>query len=132
MRFLLDTHVWFWAATRPEALSGSAAEAIRDAANERVLSPVTVWELLVLARKGRLDLGQDPMAWVRVHLLDSPLPKVILPLTVEIAARSERLPGYLNPDPVDRFLAATAIEHDLVLLTADRSLRGYPALRTLW
>jgi PIN domain nuclease of toxin-antitoxin system len=38
----------------------------------------------------------------------------------------------MNPDPADRFLAATALEHDLVLVTADRSLREYRPLRTLW
>lgn len=131
MTLLLDTHVWFWAAARPEALSTAAAEAIADVENELALSPVTVWELLVLARKGRLHLGVDPHSWVQTHIVQA-VPKAILPLTAAIAARSERLPGYSNPDPADRFLAATALEHDLVLVTADRSLREYGPLRTLW
>ena len=128
---LLDTHTWFWAAARPEALSGAAAEAIADATNDLALSPVTIWELLVLARKGRLDLGADRHAWVRSQIVEG-MPKTILPLTVAIAERSERLVGYANPDPADRFLAATALEHDLILVTMDRSLRDYGPLRTLW
>ena len=132
MRLLLDTHVWFWAATRPDALSVAAAQAIRDGSNELGLSPITVWELLVLARKGRLDLGPDRYAWVQANLMAAGPGKVVHPLTAEIAARSERLPGYGIPDPADRFLAATALESDLVLVTADRSLRDYGALRTLW
>lgn len=132
MNLLLDTHTWFWAAARPEALSDAAAEAIADPGNDLALSPVTVWELLVLARKGRLELGADRHAWIREHVLGSAIAKTVLPLTAEIAARSERLPGYANPDPADRFLAATALEHDRVLVTIDRSLRDYAPLRTLW
>src|SRR5687768_2871431 len=98
MRLLLDTHTWFWTAARPEALSGAAAEAIADPSNELVLSPITVWELLVLARKGRLDLGEDSQGWVRTRILEAIIPKTIQPLTAEIAARSERLPGYSNAD----------------------------------
>jgi PIN domain nuclease of toxin-antitoxin system len=128
---LLDTHTWFWTATRPEALSDAAADAIADVGNDLALSPVTIWELLVLARKRRLDLGADRHAWVRTHIVEG-VPKTVLPLTAAIADRSERLPSYTNPDPADRFLAATALEHDLVLVTADRSLRDYGPLRTLW
>lgn len=132
MKLLLDTHVWFWAAVRPDSLSGPAAEAIADPANQLGLSAITVWELLVLARKGRIDIGADRQAWVRKHIVESPIPKDTFPLTSAIAARGEHLPDYENPDPADRFLAATALEHDLTLVTADRSLREYGRLRTLW
>lgn len=132
MRLLLDTHAWFWAAARPDALSEAAREAICDPTSDLSLSSVTVWELLVLARKGRLDLGPDRHAWVRHQILESAIPKTILPLAPEIAERSERLSGYSNPDPAHRFLAATALEDDRLLVTADRSLREYAALRTLW
>lgn len=119
-------------AIRPEALSKSAAEAVMDRADELSLSTITIWEVLVLARKGRIDIGVDRHAWVKDQILGSTISKVLRPSTAEIAARSESLPGCENPDPADRFLAATALEHDLVLVTADRSLRDYLALRTLW
>ena len=121
-----------WAATRPGALSAPAAETVADPTDELGLSPVTVWDLLALVRKGRLDLGADWHAWVQRHIIGSAVPKVIYALTAEIASRSERLVGYANPDSADRFLAATALEHDLALVTADASLRGYTRLRTLW
>ncbi len=132
MKLLLDTHAWFWAASHPDLLSRPAAEALADPSNELGLSAITVWELLVLARKGRIDLGADRHGWVRKHIVESPIPKTTFPVSLAIAARSEQLPGYENPDPADRFLAATALEHDLVLVTADRSLREYGPLRTLW
>jgi PIN domain nuclease of toxin-antitoxin system len=34
-------------------------------------------------------------------------------------------------DPSDRFLAATAIAHDMVLVTADQKLMGVPGLKVL-
>ena len=34
VNLLLDTHTWFWAAARPEALSVAAADAIADARND--------------------------------------------------------------------------------------------------
>ena len=132
MTLLLDTHAWYWAAAEPGSLSAPARGAIADPSNELALSTVTIWELLVLARKGRLDLGPDRHAWLRDHIVGGPVAKTTLPITAEVAMMSERLPGYDNPDPADRFLAATALVHDAVLVTADRSLREYRVLRTLW
>jgi PIN domain nuclease of toxin-antitoxin system len=129
---LLDSHTWFWTAAAPEVLSMPAREAISDRRNDLVLSPVTVWELLALARKGRLDLGQDAAGWVRTHIVEAVAPTSVEPVSIDIAVRSERLPGYSNPDPADRLLIATALERDLVLVTVDRSMREYRALRTLW
>jgi PIN domain nuclease of toxin-antitoxin system len=36
-----------------------------------------------------------------------------------------------HKDPADRFLAATAIAFDLILVTADQKLTGVPGLRVL-
>jgi len=52
------------------------------------------------------------------------------PLTHEIAAASRRL-NLPQRDPADRFLAATALVLDLVLVTADASLLGLGEIATL-
>jgi PIN domain nuclease of toxin-antitoxin system len=44
-----------------------------------------------------------------------------LPLTGEIAILAGELEG-LHADPADRFIAATAIAHDAMLVTADDRL----------
>ena len=46
--------------------------------------------------------------------------------------RSEALDGFESEDPADRFLVATALEHDLTLVTADGAMRDYPPVATLW
>jgi PIN domain nuclease of toxin-antitoxin system len=55
-----------------------------------------------------------------------------LPLTVDVAIDSERLPESFPGDPADRLIAATARVHGLVVITADRLLRASDAVRTLW
>jgi PIN domain nuclease of toxin-antitoxin system len=54
------------------------------------------------------------------------------PLTHGIALRSEALEGFGSEDPADPFLVAAALEHELVLVTADRAMRGFPPVETLW
>lgn len=130
MRLLLDTHVWLWRLLAPDRLSGDAERAIADPGSALHLSPVSTWETLVLARKGRLSLRPSPSHWVLDALRRSALTSI--PLTHDIALRSEALDGLASEDPADRFLVASAIEHDLVLVTADRSLRAFEPVATLW
>lgn len=130
MRLLLDTHVWLWRLLAPDRLSPPAEEALADQANELYLSPVSTWETLVLARRGRLVLEPSPGEWVLDALRRSALSAA--PLDHGIALRSESLDGFASADPADRFLVATALERSLVLVTADTAMRSFGPLRTLW
>jgi PIN domain nuclease of toxin-antitoxin system len=129
VRLLLDTHVWLWQMLDCERLSASAAEALRDPAHELHLSSVSAWEYLVLIRKGRLSVEGDPIRWLRTALRRSPV--TVVGLDLETAIRSEQL-DWAHADPADRFLVATALVHDLPLVTADRRIREYPAVESLW
>lgn len=60
MNLLLDTHVWLWSQLEPERLSARASDAVTDPAGMLALSPVSVWETLLLAGRGRVDLAPDP------------------------------------------------------------------------
>lgn len=130
MRLLLDTHIWVWRLLAPERLSVGAERAVADRDSTLHISPISTWETLVLARKGRLSLTPSPTEWVLDALRRSAMTAV--PLTHAIALRSERLDGFGSEDPADRFLVATALEHDLVLVTADRAMHAFPPLDTLW
>ena len=128
MKLLLDTHVWIWSQLRPERLSAQARDAVTDPGSVLALSPVSIWEALLLAERGRVELAPDPWRWIRSALATRPMRE--LPLTHEVALRSRtvRLP---HDDPADRFIAATAMVHGLTLVTADRTLLGCPDIRVL-
>ena len=129
MKLLLDTHIWIWSVACPARLSRKVATALASGKNELWLSPVSVWELLVLVEKGSLKLDRPAAAWVEAAL-QAPGSLRDAPLTREIAIESRRVP-LAHQDPADRFIAATAVLNGLTLVTADERLLGVPGLPTL-
>lgn len=124
MKLLLDTHIWIWALLDPARLSTDVRAALESPDTEIWLSPVSVWEALVLAERGRLTVSGDPQAWIRQMVLA--IPRREATLTHEVAMASRRL-LVSHADPADRFLAATALVLELTLVTADeRLLAGGP------
>ena len=119
MKLLLDTHIWLWALLEPERLAGDVRAALQAPENELWLSPISVWEAMVLAERGRLSVNSDAQGWVR-QMVDA-IPRREAPLTHEIALMSRRM-SLAHQDPADRFLAATARVLDLTLVTADERL----------
>ncbi len=116
LRLLLDTHIILWSAAEPEKLSQNITEELKNDSNELWYSPISVWEILLLAEKGRISLGADIEKSVREIFRKIPLNEATLNHEVAIQSRFVRLP---HQDPADRFLAATAIVFDLTLVTAD-------------
>lgn len=119
MRLLLDTHVWVWALLQPEKIATDTSAILEDAQNELWLSPVSVWELLMLVERGRVELDRPPSEWVREALDAWPVRDA--PLNRAVAIRS-RAVDLAHDDPADRFIASTALEYDLVLVTRDARL----------
>jgi PIN domain nuclease of toxin-antitoxin system len=130
VKLLLDTHAWLWRLLDPDRLSADAEAAIADPESELLLSPISTWETLVLARKGRIELSPSPSEWVLDALRRSG--PTAAPLSHAIALRSESLDDFASEDPADRFLVATAIELDLTLVTADGAMREFDPVDTLW
>ena len=64
MRLLLDTHIWIWHVGAPDKLKKNVSRAIEDEANELWLSPISIWELSILVRKGRIEIDDDIDVWV--------------------------------------------------------------------
>jgi PIN domain nuclease of toxin-antitoxin system len=128
MKLLLDTHIFLWSLLEPDRLGPAVSRALEDDHNELWLSPITCWECLVLAGRGRVALRPDPERWLRAQLMM--LRPHEAPLTHEVAIRSRSL-ELGHEDPADRFLAATAITFDLTLVTADQRLLEGGAWRVL-
>ena len=129
LNLLLDTHIWVWSVTAPERLTRRVAGALADENSELWLSPISVWEFLLLAERGRiLVLGVTPSAWVEMALSAAPMHDAALNREVATLSRSIHLD---HEDPADRFLAATASVYDLTLITADERLLPGKGFRTL-
>ena len=128
MNLLLDTHIWLWSLLEPDRLSRRAHNQLTDPANTLALSPVSVWEALVLAERECVLLHPDPWSWIRTALSIRPMQEV--PVTFDIAFGS-RIIRLGHDDPADRFIAATAMLHGLTLVTADRSLLRCPDIEVL-
>lgn len=125
---LLDTHVWVWMALGDARLEGTAClSAIESAtdASRAVLSPISVCEVALLEREGRLLLPRDCMQWVKDVIDESRMR--LAPFTPEIAVDSVRLPGDFHGDPADRIIIATARSMGAVLVTQDRLILKYCA-----
>ena len=125
MKLLLDTHIWLWSALDPSRLSRRVADSLENPANELWLSPISVWEALMLAERGRVALEPNGPRWVQ-ETLDA-IPMREAPINHAVAFESRRLRAGPK-DPADRFLAATARVYELTLVTADRRLAAAPGV----
>ncbi len=126
-----DTHVVAWLAFDPARLSRRARRAIDAARREGegiAVSAITLFELAVLAKKGRIHLG---ISW-ESFLQEVESRFVVLPLDARTCAKAVELPADYPNDPADRLIGATALVRGLPLLTADRAIRHAGTLRTIW
>lgn len=130
LNYLLDTHVWIWAALEPKKLSSPARRILEDAGSLLYVSPISCWEVAMLQDRGRIDLPTTAEAWVK-DALNAPGIEVAA-FTSEIAVLAARLSMPFHGDPADRFLTATAIHTGIPFITADRRILEYEPVRTLW
>lgn len=136
MKYLLDSHVVDWAAHRDPRLSVKARELVTSAGpGDLAISDVTLTELARHLAAGVIITPIPPAEW----LARATGQMVILPVTREIAIRAAFLDwtvaGRPHRDPCDRHIVATAVEHQLPLLTIDEkmhALTGVRGLKVIW
>jgi PIN domain nuclease of toxin-antitoxin system len=124
---LLDTHIWLWVVAGSTELSTPARQAIDKAAAEGALriAAISLWEIALLASRGRIVLGKSISLWLDEALAE-PGP-AIEPLNQQVAIESYALPEVFHPDPADRMIVATARVTGAVLMTRDRQILDYAA-----
>jgi PIN domain nuclease of toxin-antitoxin system len=124
---LLDTHVWLWLnAGRQSQSCNRNATRINAAAAAGTLriAAISLWEIALLASRGRIVLGKSIGLWLEEALAD-PGP-AIDPLSRKIAVESDALPDVFDRDPADRLIVATARVANATL-TRDRRILDYAA-----
>jgi PIN domain nuclease of toxin-antitoxin system len=100
------------------------------ASGDVLVSPITVWEITRKVVLGKLDRPTPPgfngsfVAWLYAAGYRP------LPLTWDTAEHANALPMH-HKDPMERMLIATALEHELPIITDNGVFAAY-GVATLW
>jgi PIN domain nuclease of toxin-antitoxin system len=122
---LLDTHIWVrWLIS--ENIGAKLTELI-EYSDEICVSSISCWEIVTLAKRGRLELPIPAQQWIEVALSTE---TTCLPLDQQIAVLSANLPDH-HRDPADRIIIATAITHEAQLISFDKQFKKYDELHGL-
>ena len=132
MNYLLDTHVFLWAAFEPEKLSRKARQAIEDPDNTIYVSAATYWEISLKYALGKLVL---------TNAVPDALPDIsgqmgfeTMDVDADTASSFYKLPRTAHKDPFDRLVVWQAINKNVMLITKDKGIGAYRklGLKTLW
>ena len=129
---VLDTHVLIWFVNDQRRLSSKALSEIQKAKKkgEIYVSSISVWEIALLAKKGRLKFNIDTSLWIRaVNNLSF---FQFIDVSPSIAYKSVNLEGIFHQDPADRIIIATAQELDAELITRDKRILKYRYVDAVW
>lgn len=101
-KLLPDTHILIWLAEEPEKIS-KAVEPILNSNSELLLSYVSVWEMAIKIKTGKLKLTMDLEEFVTKAVEKHSLH--FLPVSLEHIYQTDRLELY-HKDPFDRLMIA--------------------------
>ena len=121
MKLLLDTHALLWWLADEKQFGQRARDLVEDPANDVLVSMVSLWEIVVKVRVGKLraDVGK---------IADSVQKEgfILLDVAVTHLRTLAELPMH-HRDPFDHLLIAQAITEDAGFVTEDRNATRYPA-----
>jgi PIN domain nuclease of toxin-antitoxin system len=123
LNVLVDTHslVW-WFGSRPRL--STRADAAIEAADRVLISPITWWEIGLLARDGRIRFDRPLGLWI--DLVFSDRRSTTAALSPEAAAWAGQLDRDAFPgDPADRLIYATAHDLRVPLVSKDWRMREF-------
>jgi PIN domain nuclease of toxin-antitoxin system len=128
-RLLLDTHAFLWALQAPHLLEG-VREWLADDSRSPLLSAVSVWEVSMLVRNGRIEL---PDACLREFITDgiATLNATVMPLYAHHVVAFHDLPAH-HKDAFDLMLIAQALHEGAALATLDKTIRRHSDVQVLW
>ena len=126
MRLLLDTAVLIFAVESPERLSQRAISVLKNPANVRELSSVSLSEIAIKTTLGKLKFSPET---ARSAIEDMDIR--ILPFTAEHAFRLFDLATH-HRDPFDRQIIAQAVSEDIPVVTPDEKFAAYKGIKIIW
>ena len=128
MRLLLDTHALLWAVLDDPRLAPAARSALAAPGAEILISPVSIFEITLKHRLGKL---QEATAFARHHVrFLADLEWLPLPVTIDHASLAGSL-DIPHKDPFDRLLIAQARIERVPLVSNERAFDAYGVER-IW
>ncbi len=134
MTALIDTHVLLWWFTDPDCLSAKTRDWIENSITSQegriLLSPVSLWELENKRVRGKLALEIPVQRWLPqlVRLPGLQLIDTNAEIWITAAAMD-----WSHRDPADRIIAATAIVHQVPVVTIDRKFHAADSpVKAVW
>ena len=118
MNILIDTHVLIWALENNPTLSGDARKSIILARNMVFVSSVSIWEISIKKKLGKLEVPDNLQEEIKLHRFTP------LHISYDHAELAGSLPQ-IHKDPFDRMLIAQAITEKLTLVTRDERIVRY-------
>ena len=122
MRYLLDTHVWLWLATRPERIRPELLDELSREQTGLVFSAVSSWEIAIKWAAGRLELPEPPAKYVPRTMRQSKA--VSLAVEHTHALQVATMPRH-HRDPFDRLLIAQSQIESIPIVTGDAAFDAY-------
>jgi PIN domain nuclease of toxin-antitoxin system len=109
-------------------MSAKAKQVLRSEENELYFSLVSLWEISIKMKLGRLNALGSSVEYIREEMNTFGLE--LLPIRYEHVVQLERLPAH-HGEPFDRLLIAQASFESLPIVTRDAEFVKYP-IRTIW
>lgn len=124
---ILDTHVLIWYSQGIELIPQQVNlidEAVAN--NSLCISAISIWEITMLANKGKIVINIPIKDWINKLLLISKIK--IIDLSPDTLIESVLLPNYEHRDPADRLIIASVRLTNSVLMTFDQKIIDYANL----
>jgi PIN domain nuclease of toxin-antitoxin system len=128
MKYLLDTHTFIWYILNNPKLSEKAVDIISNMNNEIYFSAVSGWEMIIKAKIGKLQLPDQPAAFIIDQIKENGF--TVLPVFLNHSMNLYKLPDY-HKDPFDRMLISQATTENIPIITIDKLFQDYP-VKCIW
>lgn len=132
MQCLLDTHAFLWTWGQSNRIPPEARKVVENPSNVVFLSAVSLWEIAIKLRSGRLEVGGRTAVELMSDAIEMNIQ--IIGLDPAEAASHSELTEDTHFDPFDRMLIWQAISRNLTLVSGDREFERFQpdGLKLLW
>jgi len=118
VNIIIDTHIFLWALSDPNKISGAKRSALEDLSNTIYISAVSIAELMIKTSLKKLRIDFDPVGMAKESGF------ALLDFSAKAALLLKDMPFH-HKDPFDRMLIAQSITDNYPIMTEDPKIALY-------